>query len=132
LDIYTTDNPQPLRLTPTHSILTKKNTAKQSSFDYDFAYNIVINDWILSSTLKPIQVIEIKEITLENQTISTPLTFEGNIFVNNLIGSCYATFNHQFMHLLTIPIRYWYQIESFSQLNSLLIHFIDLCSKINF
>jgi hypothetical protein len=132
LDIYTIDNQQPLRLTPTHSILIKKNSDQQSSFHYEFAYKIAINDWILSSKLQPIRVIEIKEILLYNQTISTPLTFEGNILVNNLIASCYATFNHQLMHFLTTPIRYWYQIEGFSRFNSVLIHLIDLYSKINF
>jgi hypothetical protein len=132
LDIYTTDNQEPLRLTPTHSILTKKNSAKQSSFHYDFAYNIAINDWIVSSKLESIQVMKIEEILLYNQTISTPLTFEGNIIVNNLLASCYATFNHQLMHFLTTPIRYWYQIERFSRFNSFLIHFIDFYSKINF
>jgi len=128
LDIYTTNNQEPLRLTPSHSILTKKN----NQFRYDFAYNIAIGDLILSSKLKPVQVINIKEIILYNQTISTPLTFEGNIIVNNLIGSCYATYSHNLMHILSTPIRYWYQIERFSQFNYILVHFIDIYSKIKF
>ncbi len=128
MDIYTTNNQEPLRLTPSHSILTKKN----NEFYYDFAYNIAIDDLILSSKLKPVRVINIKEIILYNQTISTPLTFEGNIIVNNLIGSCYATYTHKFMHILTTPIRYWYQIERFSRFNYILIHFIDIYSKIKF
>jgi hypothetical protein len=132
LDIYTTNNQEPLRLTPSHSILIKKNNDKSSLFYYDFAYNIVIGDLIFSSKLKPVRVINIKEIILYNQTISTPLTFEGNILVNNLIASCYATYTHQFMHILTTPIRYWYQIEIFSRFNYFIVHFIDFYSKIKF
>jgi hypothetical protein len=132
LDIYTRNNREPLRLTPSHSILTKKNNDQQSLFHYDFAYNIVIGDFIFSSKLESVQVVNIKEIILYNQTISTPLTFEGNIIVNNLIGSCYATYTHQFMHMLTTPIRYWYQIETVSRFNYFIVHFIDFYSKINF
>lgn len=132
LDIYTTNNLEPLRLTPSHSILTKKTNRQQNFFHYDFAYNIVIGDFIYSSELEPVEVVTIKEIILYNQTISTPLTFEGNIIVNNLIGSCYATYTHKFMHLLTTPIRYWYQIEIFSRFNYFLVHFIDLYSTMNF
>jgi hypothetical protein len=132
LDIYTTNNQEPLRLTPSHSILTRKNHAKESLFHYNFAHNIAIGDFILSSNLNPVRVMNIKEIILYNQTISTPLTFEGNIIVNNLIASCYATYTHQLMHILTTPIRYWYQIETFSRFNYLIIHFIDFYSKINF
>jgi hypothetical protein len=132
LDIYTTNDRTPLRLTSSHSILTKKNNGKQSPFDYDFASNIAIGDFVVSSKLKSVKVINIKEIMLYNQTISTPLTFEGNIMVNNLIGSCYATFNHQLMHMVTMPIRYWYQIETFSRLNYIIVYFIDLYSKISF
>ncbi len=132
LDLYTTNDQEPLRLTPSHSILIKKTNVKQSSFYYDFASNVEIGDWLLSSKFKPLRVINIKEILLYNQTISTPLTFQGNIIVNNLIASCYATYHHQFMHLLTIPMRYLYQIETFTQLNHFILHFIDLYSKINF
>ena len=122
LDLYTTENSQPLRLTPSHSILTKNG--------YDFASNLLIGDWLISSEFQPVQITKIDEILLVNQTISTPLTFEGNIIANNLIASCYATFNHQSMHLITTPIRYWYQIERFSRWNSFLVHLIDFYSII--
>jgi hypothetical protein len=110
----------------------KKSNVKQSSFYYDFASNVEIGDLLFSSKFKPLRVINIKEILLYNQTISTPLTFQGNIIVNNLIASCYANYHHQFMHLLTIPMRYLYQIETFSQFNHFIVHFIDFYSKINF
>ncbi|CAF0987878.1 unnamed protein product [Rotaria sordida] len=132
LEIYTINKQEPLRLTPSHSILIKKNTKKESSFHYNFAYNIAIGDFVFSSELKPLRVINIKEIILYNQIISTPLTFEGNIIVNNLIASCYATYHHKFMHMLTLPLRYWYQIETFSQFNYLIVHLIDFYSKIKF
>lgn len=122
LDLYTTENSQPLRLTPSHSILTKNG--------YDFASNLLVGDWLISSEFQSIQITKIEEIVLVNQTISTPLTFEGNIIANNLIASCYATFNHQSMHWITTPIRYWYQIERFSRWNSYLVHLIDFYSMI--
>lgn len=131
MDIYTTDSQEPLRLTPSHSILMKKNDGKQSSFYYDFASNIATGDFVFSSQLKPLQVLNLKEVILYNQTISTPLTFEGNIIVNNLIASCYATYYHRFMHILTIPIRYWYQIETFPQFNNFIVDFIEFYSKIS-
>ncbi|UJR30070.1 hypothetical protein I4U23_017614 [Adineta vaga] len=132
LDIYTINQHEPLRLTPFHSILTRKSTSKQSTFHYDFALNIAIGDFVLSSNFQSLKVTNIKEIILYNQTISTPLTFEGNIIVNNLIASCYATYQHKFMHLLTIPIRYWYQLGNFPRLNHFLIDLIEFYSKINF
>ncbi|CAF3565946.1 unnamed protein product [Rotaria sp. Silwood1] len=132
LEIYTVNKQEPLRLTPSHSILIKKNTKKQSSFHYSFAHKVAIGDFVFSSELKSLRVINIKEIILYNQTISTPLTFEGNIIVNNLIASCYATYRHKFMHMLTLPLRYWYQIEMFSHFNYFIVHLIDFYSKINF
>ena len=126
LDLYTTDQVEPLRLTPSHSILTNKHAHPQSSFHYEFASNLVVGDWLISSKRHSIQITKIEEIHLFNQTISTPLTFEGTIIVNDLIASCYATFSHQWMHWLSTPIRYWYQIESFAPWNFLLVHLIDL------
>lgn len=132
LEIHTASKQEPLRLTPSHSILMKKNDQKQSDFYYNFAFNIAIGDFVLSSELKPLRVINIKEIILSDQVISTPLTFEGNIIVNNLIGSCYATYRHEFMHMLTVPLRYWSQIETLSQFNYVFVHFIDFYSMIRF
>jgi hypothetical protein len=132
LDIYTTNEQEPLRLTPSHSLLIQKKNDKIGSFHYSFASAIIIDDFVLSSDLRPLRVINIKEIILYNQTISTPLTFEGNVIANNIIASCYATYHHQFMHILTTPIRYWYQIETFSRINFLFVHFIDFYGKINF
>ncbi|CAF3405179.1 unnamed protein product [Rotaria socialis] len=131
LEIYTTNKQEPLRLTPSHSILTKKKDQKQTFVHYSFAYNIAIGDFVFSSELIPLQVINIKEILLYDQTISTPLTFEGNIIVNNLVASCYATYRHTFMHMLTLPLRYWYQIEMFSRFNYFIVHLIELYSKIS-
>ncbi|CAF1131238.1 unnamed protein product [Adineta ricciae] len=131
LDIYTTDQQYPLRLTPSHSILTRKSHNKQSSFHYDLASEIQIGDFVFSSTFQSLQVTNIQEVLLLNQTISTPLTFEGNVIVNNVIASCYATYSHQFMHLLTTPIRYWYQLGTFPQLNTFIVNAIEFYSKIN-
>ena len=130
LDIYTTAGQVAVRLTPSHSILLKKNSEKSSSFQY--ASNVAIGDFLYSSKLRSARVTNIKEIILYNQTISTPLTFEGSIIVNNLIASCYATYNHYFMHLLTTPIRYWYQMETFPRFNSLILYFIEFYSKMHF
>lgn len=130
LEVYTDNNDdEPIRLTPKHSILIGKQSHSQHSFKFDYASILEIGDSLLSSNLKPVRVINIKEIMIYNQTISTPLTFEGNIIANDFIASCYGTYSHSLMHLLSGPFRYWSRVELFPQLNTLVIHVLDLYAK---
>ena len=36
-----------------------------------------------------------------------PLTMEGNIVVDGIVASCYASFDHNLAHFLMIPMQ-WY------------------------
>ena len=58
--------------------------------------------------------------------------FLDNIIANNFIASCYATYHHRLMHLLTIPAQYWYQLDVFSHLNSLISYLVDFSSMTMF
>lgn len=107
LEIYTMDQEQPVRLTTTHSLLVRKANAHTEKFEY--ASEISVGDYLFSPSLEPQRVLEIKEIVVENSTVYAPLTFEGTIVTNHSIASCYGTYPHQFMHVLTIPIRWWYR-----------------------
>ncbi len=108
LDIYTTHQVQPLRLTPTHSLLVRKANTNTKKFHY--AGEVSIGDYLFSSTLEPQRVFDIKEIVMNNTIVYAPLTFEGTIVTNHLIASCYGTYPHHFMHALTTPIRWWYRM----------------------
>ena len=108
LDIYTTHKIRPLRLTPTHSLLVQK--AKTDTKKFQQALEISIGDYLISPTLELLQVSDIKEIFMNDTTIYAPLTFEGTIVTNHSIASCYGTYSHQFMHVLTTPIRWWYRM----------------------
>ena len=43
----------------------------------------------------------------------TPLTMEGNIIVNGVLASCYATVDHDVAHVGVIPIRWFPRIMDF-------------------
>jgi len=107
LDIYTTHQAQPLRLTPTHLVLVRKFNTNVEKFQY--ASEVSIGDFLFSSALQPQRVFDIKEIVVDNTTVYAPLTFEGTIVTNNLIASCYGTYSHNFIHVLTTPVRWWYR-----------------------
>ena len=36
-----------------------------------------------------------------------PLTAEGTIVVDGVLASCYASFDHDWAHLLTTPVRWF-------------------------
>lgn len=132
MDIHTADEHEPLRLTPSHSILTLKNHAGDDSPDYDFASNVAVGDFVFSSKLEAVRVTDIREVTLYNQTISTPMTNEGTIIVNDLVASCYATYPHHFMHLLTSPIRLWYRLHVLPRIDHLLVQLVELYPQMTF
>jgi hedgehog protein len=134
IDIYTTESSSPLRLTPLHSVLVLPKSGEIKH--YSFAQNVVIGDFLFSHNLRLLKVTNIKEILIDDDNVYAPLTFEGSIVVNEIIASCYGTFSHSIMHILTTPIRWWYFIlfhfsqliecEHFQKLTSdLVVHFID-------
>ena len=114
LDIYTNESINPLRLTPLHSLLVVAKYDKHPR--YTFAQDVSINDIVFSSDLHQVRVINIKETLIYNDSGYAPLTFEGNIIVNDILASCYATYDHSIMHIITTPIRWWfYMLYEFYQ-----------------
>ena len=131
LEISTNHQDKPLRLTPSHSLLIQsKGRSSSSGFRFDFASTIEIGDHLRLSDSRAVRVVNIKEVVLTNQTISTPITFEGTILANELIASCYATFSHSWMHFLSTPVRYWYQLGTFARLNRLIVETIDFYARL--
>ena len=106
LDIYTTGSQIPLRLTPLHSlmVLPRDHTRER----YLFAEDISVGDFVFSSDLRLLKIINIQEALVYNDSGYAPLTFEGTIVVNDIVASCYATHDHSMMHIITTPIRWWF------------------------
>ena len=48
-----------------------------------------------------------------------PMTLEGNIVVDGVLASCYASFDHDLVHLVTSPMR-WYLMNLLDLLENLL------------
>ncbi|CAF0859572.1 unnamed protein product [Adineta ricciae] len=108
MEIYFNENrSQPLRLTPTHSVLVRGS--HDESEQYRFARDISAGDFVYSTLLhQMVKVIKIRESTNVDDYAYAPLTFEGRIVTNNIIASCYATYPHWLMHIITTPLRWWY------------------------
>ena len=138
IDIYTMELSFPLRLTPMHSLLILPQNGKIQR--YSFAQNVVVGDFIFSSNLRLLKVTDIKEILVHDDNVYAPLTLEGSVIVNEIVTSCYGTLNHSMMHILTMPIRWWYFIlfqinqligcDHFQKLTSdLAVYFIDFYAQ---
>lgn len=108
LDIYTMESMIPLRLTPMHSLLVLLGNDTRER--YLFAKDVSVGDFVFSSDLRPLKVTHVKEVLVYNTTGYAPLTFEGTIVVNDIVASCYATYDHSTMHVITTPLRWWFNI----------------------
>ncbi|CAM4836164.1 unnamed protein product [Rotaria magnacalcarata] len=108
IELQTTSNlSKPLRLTSSHSILTRKpsNGIEQ----YRFARDVSVGDFVFSAIeQQSIKVTDVRHVFHADEYAYAPLTFEGTIVVNDLIASCYATHSHSNMHIIMTPIRWWY------------------------
>jgi hypothetical protein len=78
--------------------------------EYLFAFEIDIGDHLYFVNEQNRSTDEV-EVTQIDDTILfdayAPLTFEGNIIINNFIVSCYGTFTHSTGHLVKMPRRWW-------------------------
>ncbi|CAF0938358.1 unnamed protein product [Adineta steineri] len=108
VDIYAMGYSIPLRLTPQHSLLVLSNYGKNKR--YSFAQNVSVGDLIFSSDLSPLKVVDVKEIIIYDDSVYALLTFEGTIIANDIVASCYGTFDHSTMHMITTPIRWWFLV----------------------
>ena len=138
VDIYTAESTTPLRLTPLHSLLVLSKQGKNGH--YSFAQDVSVGDFVVAADLHPLRVIDVQELFMYDDYVYAPLTFEGNLVVNGLVASCYGTYSHATMHLLTIPLRWWYLalfefhrvmgLRPLQKLTSdLIVYFLDFVSK---
>ena len=103
-----TNGGNPLHMTPGHSLLVRRKYKIEK--EYLFASEVEIGDFLYQTISNHQSIIEtpITEINQIKQFDAyAPLTFEGNIIVNNRIVSCYGTFSHSTGHLVKMPRRYW-------------------------
>ncbi|CAF5158200.1 unnamed protein product, partial [Rotaria magnacalcarata] len=77
---------------------------------YVFAKDVSIGSLVLSSDLSPLTVIAVKEVVIYDDSGYAVLTMEGNIIANGIVASCYATYDHSMMHIITTPMRWWFHI----------------------
>ena len=77
----------PIHITPSHSLLVRKKSHKIK--DYIFASQLELGDYLYLAT---------NNYQLINAY--APLTFEGNIIVNDFIVSCYRIFTHHIAHFI--------------------------------
>jgi hedgehog protein len=138
IDIHTEGSTSPLRLTPLHSLLILRKHGKNEC--YSFAQDVSVGDYVFTSNLRRVKVIDVKELFIHDDYAYAPLTFEGTIIVNDIIASCYGTYSHSTMHMLTTPIRWWYlivfqfrrvmELDRLQKLTSnLIVYFIDFYLK---
>ena len=66
-------------------------------------------DFVCKSNLYIQVQLRINDITMLifSSGAYVPLTEDGNIVVDGVLASCYASFNHDLAHFLMIPIQ-WY------------------------
>ena len=103
-----TNGGNPLHMTPGHSLLVRRKYKTRK--EYLFASEVMVDDFLYQTVNNHQSIIEtpITEINQIKQFDAyAPLTFEGNIIVNNRIVSCYGTFSHSTGHLVKMPRRYW-------------------------
>ena len=86
------------------------------SFSLMFASNVKEGDEVLvydgKDGLKSNEVISIKPIPVNGAY--APLTLQGNLFVEDVLASSYASYdNHNMVHALFAPYRWWYEISKY-------------------
>lgn len=110
--IFTTENGKRIALTPNHLIFAAPNL-KLHHHDYEtiFARNIRIGDYILTTGAdRGIQPSKVVSVSLEERMgVYAPLTEHGNLFVDGVLVSNYATFeDHRLAHTAFWPFRVLY------------------------
>ncbi|NP_001025286.2 desert hedgehog protein precursor [Danio rerio] len=107
--IITTENEKRIALTPNHLIFAAHNL-KLHHHDYEtvFARNVRIGDYILTTGGdRGIQPSKVVSVSLEERMgVYAPLTEHGNLFVDGVLASNYATFqDHGLAHTVFWPFR---------------------------
>ena len=94
----------------------KTNIVDFKSFRTVFASNVKIGDLVLvHNNYKGMTsgvVVQIEEMVL--QGVYSPLTYQGNLIVDNILASCYSDFDsHELQHFAFSPFRLMHRIMEF-------------------
>lgn len=131
LEIHVTSG-QILKLTPTHLLFTGNLQDSRTIF----AEHLQIGDSLFvkddKNKLKLVHIVKIKPIVLKG--VYAPLTLAGTVVVNDVLASCYAVVDSQFIaHAAFIPLRMYLNFkEGFYRLWVLLAKPLDGWSVPNF
>ena len=109
LEIHTSSSMLPLHITPSHSLLVKRDGDVRPQ--YVFAHQALVGDSIYmlsdgTTTLGAVNITEIRKTVFYDAY--APLTFEGNLIVNRIVVSTYGTLQHELAHHLIKAPRRWY------------------------
>ena len=104
-----------LTLTPNHLLYVSKGddkistSTKLSSFQPVFASRVKNGDFVLVRNENRMVKEKVVDVTEESLTgYYSPMTKQGNIVVQNILASCYASFeNHKLQHFTFAPFRWF-------------------------
>ncbi|XP_059397244.1 desert hedgehog protein A-like [Carassius carassius] len=107
--IITTENGKQMALTPNHLIFAAPNLKlHHNEYEAMFAKNIRIGDYILTTgDNRGLQPSKVVSVSLEERMgVYAPLTDHGNLFVDGVLVSNYASFeDHRLAHWAFWPFR---------------------------
>ncbi|KAF0298165.1 Tiggy-winkle hedgehog protein [Amphibalanus amphitrite] len=96
-----------LRLSPNHVLLVNEQQELVSRFASDICpgdlLKVADSDSDSESSWSPVTDVR----PLVDTGAFVPLTAEGTIVVDGVLASCYASFDHDWAHLLTTPVRWF-------------------------
>ena len=117
-----TDTGISLTLSPQHLVYRKQKNVKENdelkvfaigSPDVVFASDVRIGDLVLVHDhykgMVAVAVVHLEVVV--SSGLYSPLTYQGNIVVDNVLASCYSDFDsHELQHFAFLPIRLFYRI----------------------
>ncbi|TRZ00049.1 hypothetical protein DNTS_033591 [Danionella cerebrum] len=134
--IVTTGSGKQLALTPNHLIFVARNPTRHfQDYEATFAENVRMGDYILTTGAhKGIQPSKVVSISLEERVgVFAPLTEHGNLFVDGILVSSYASFeDHRLAHWAFWPLRVLFsllQTEMEENLQKLVVKSSSLVSN---
>uniref|UniRef100_A0A8D8T2N3 Hedgehog protein n=1 Tax=Cacopsylla melanoneura TaxID=428564 RepID=A0A8D8T2N3_9HEMI len=120
-----TESGTTIKLTPSHLLLRwRRQNSKTilNDVEYTYAESVAVNDSILVHKDKAY----VERVTSIRRVVHTgvyaPLTSSGTIVVDDVLASCYAVIDNQFLaHLSFSPIRFYHRIVNLFSSN----HIVD-------
>ncbi|KAI4897438.1 hypothetical protein NFI96_022300 [Prochilodus magdalenae] len=110
--ILSTEDGQEIALTPNHLIfMSQKHKVHHHEYSACFASQVKRGDYVLVSGrdggLRPSRIVS---VSLEERTgVYAPLTEHGNLFVDGVLASSYASINdHRLAHWAFGPLRFFF------------------------